>query len=49
MTEKEKKEILYNFYLDNCVDFDKNEIPLSFNDWVCNHYEEEKQNIDIIT
>ena len=37
-------EELYSFYIENCIDEDKGEIPLSFNEWVSNHGEEELNN-----
>jgi hypothetical protein len=32
----------YQFYLENCVDEEKLEIPLSFETWVENYYQESK-------
>jgi len=32
---------LYIFYLKNCIDEDKNEIPLSYKEWVLNHGKQE--------
>ena len=37
----ETLEDLYSFYLENCVDETKNEIPLCFEEWVVNNGKEE--------
>jgi len=41
-------EELYNFYVENCVDEDKKEEALSFEEWKENHGEEELQNLQEI-
>lgn len=38
---------LYTFYIENCVDEDKGEIALSFEEWKVNHGEEELQNTNL--
>jgi len=38
-------EDLYTFYLENCIDEDKCEIPLTFEEWKNNHGEEELNNL----
>jgi len=42
MSKENNLKILYNFYLENCVD--EKEIPLSFNDWRYNYGNEELAN-----
>jgi len=32
---------LYSFYIENCVDEDKNEIPLPYKEWVINYGKQE--------
>jgi len=39
---------LYTFYIENCIDEDKNEIPLNFDEWVENYGEKELINISLI-
>jgi|5_EtaG_2_1085323.scaffolds.fasta_scaffold107969_2 hypothetical protein len=35
---------LYSFYLENCIDEDKKEIPLSYKEWVINYGKQEYRN-----
>lgn len=37
-----EKEECYNFYLETCVDEDKGEIPLSFEEWEKEIYPKDK-------
>ena len=39
---------LYTFYIENCIDEDKKEIPLSFEEWKENNQEQEQQKINEI-
>lgn len=39
---------LYTFYIENCIDEDKGEIPLNFDEWVENYGEQELINISLI-
>lgn len=36
---------LYTFYIENCIDEDKSETPLNFEEWVENYGEQELENI----
>jgi hypothetical protein len=36
------KELLYAFYLENCVDEDRGEIPLKYQEWEREIYPEEQ-------
>lgn len=36
---------LYQFYLDHCIDENKNEIPLSYSEWRLNHGKEEQRKL----
>ena len=36
---------LYEFYLEHCIDENKNEIPLSYFQWKLNHGEEEQREL----
>jgi len=35
---------LYTFYVENCIDEDKKEIPLNFDEWKENYEKEEIEN-----
>tara|TARA_R110000824_G_C14763253_1_gene630061 strand:+ start:105 stop:233 length:129 start_codon:yes stop_codon:yes gene_type:complete len=35
---------LYTFYIENCIDEDKKEIPLGFDEWVENYGQQEIEN-----
>ena len=39
---------LYTFYIENCIDEDKTEIPLNFDEWAENYGEQELINISLI-
>ena len=41
----EKIEELYDFYIENCVDEEKGEIPLNFKEWKDNYGKEELENL----
>ena len=38
-------DVYYDVYLEECVDEEKGEIPLSFIEWIKNHGEEEITNL----
>ena len=40
---------LYTFYIEHCIDEDKNETPLSYSEWVNNHGDEELEKLNHIT
>jgi hypothetical protein len=39
---------LYSFYIENCIDEDKKEIPLDFDEWVENYGQEELDNAKLL-
>jgi hypothetical protein len=38
---------LYTFYIENCVDETKNEIPLNYKEWIDNYGNEELNNLTV--
>ena len=42
----ETLEELYTFYIENCVDETKNEIPLDYKEWKDNYGNEELNNLN---